>query len=285
MRTFCSLSLAYIVTFFCLIQSGFSQKTINIEKVIIKYEHAENYRGKPRSYIIEEIIQFDKPPKDCNLFYLTQYLRINEELDHINPPSIDSLFLKPRNVEAIKGEIFDELMRSISNSADNFTEQFIRPYLKKIRIKDIVTVAKQSHFKTGHLDSSIAKNSKDRRERVNEIRVYSQLKSFLFKELENIPYELVITEAYHFMTISFIMTNDTITYRSNFFGHSLRQPFILMARDGSYTKNAATNLNINLNLMKILPKGSLLKEKMDFNSISEDYIKWYLKRYCNYAVK
>jgi hypothetical protein len=273
------------VTFFYLVQSGFSQKKCNVEKVVIKYEHASNYLNQPDAYGIEEIIQFNKSPNDRNLYYLTQYLRINEKIDHINPPCIDTLLLKPRNVQAIKGELFDELIRSLSNSEDNFTEQFIRPYLGKIKSKDIIAVTKQPHFTSLYSESSIKRNHKKQSRSINKIRSYSRLDSFLVKELENVKYQFYVLEALHRMTVCFIMANDTIVYKSDFFGHPLRQPFVLMDKKGSYTKKETTNLNINLNLMKILPKGSLLREKMDFNSISEDYIKWYLKWYSSYAVK
>jgi hypothetical protein len=274
-----------MVNFFCLIQSGFSQKAISIEKVIIKYEHARNYLNQPDAYGIEEIIQFSKSLNDRDLYYLTQYLRINEKIDNINPPSIDTLFIKPRNVQVIKGELFDELMKTLSNSENNFTQQFMRPYLNKLKAKDIIAVIKQPHFKSLYSESRIENSRKERSRAIKEIKSYFQLDSFLIKELENTQFRFYVPEALHQMTICFIMANDTIAYKSDFLGHPLRQPFILMNRKGSYTKKATTNLNINLNLMKILPKGSLLKEKMDFNSISEDYIKWYLKRYCNYAVK
>jgi hypothetical protein len=274
-----------LIVFFCLVQSGFSQKAISIEKVIINYGHGENYHGKRGSYEIQEIIQFNRMPNAGNVYDLYQYLRINSDLDHINPPCIDTLLLKPQNTQAIKGELFDELINTLSSSEDNFTEQFVRPYLNKPTVRDIITMAKQNHFESLYSASSIEENSKDRCGRIGEIQSYVKLDSFLAKELENTKYNLFVTEAYHHMIIRVVTANDTITYRSDFFGHPLRQPFVLMDRNGAYTKKETINLNINLSLMKILPENSVLREKMDFNSISEDYIKWYLKRYCNYAVK
>ena len=83
---------------------------------------------------------------------------------------------------------------------------------------------------------------------------------------------ITVSDAWNFAELGYSNLNSI--NRLDF--HSvLGQP--IMKNNNSDDWNQVINLNVNLILLKILPKESLLIKELEFENLIESYINWYIE--------
>ena len=83
------------------------------------------------------------------------------------------------------------------------------------------------------------------------------------------------SDAWDVLKISFIKDNDTTVFDSNFL-HPLGQPILKLWVNKKFIDIQFFNLEINCLLEQMLPISSDARKRISINSLTEDYIKWYI---------
>lgn len=242
----------------------FSQNIENVNKIIFEYNESfdTNHISKR-----EEII-FEKDKKGnfiCTLFNYKELLNYQLKLSTN----------RKTGFSVSKRKIVN-LVKEINIERDNYTAEFIKPKLKRIKSHAIYAMLRLHENMWEFEKIKIQKTTLD--SIIKKITKLADFEKFIY---EKKPRKNSLCGSLHSSInsyIKFIYKKDTLQYKAEAC-HYICQPIIL----NQYKPNELriTNLNINLLLNKILPKKSIVKKKFDLNNITEGYLNWCFNRISN----
>jgi hypothetical protein len=247
-------------------------------KILIDYSVGHNDWGIPGIYSRREI--FEITPVMNNSYSVNGYKRI---ISSLSPDSATRKqdTIRMRFNSSISQNQVDSLYGQLTTSKDNFNYAFIRPRLKTPSKTQILTLATNDslHYKFEDEDRS------DIRAKIKKIRNFDKLDSFInLNKPDPKLLSVAVSDAWDFVRISYIYKNDTIRYDGQFWGYGLPffkplgQPFGWISFKKGDFRDGTVNLEINTLIESILPKKSLLRKQIGINSLTEEYIHWYLDK-------
>jgi hypothetical protein len=251
-----------LLLFIVLLNSAFSFGQNSYEnEFIINYSIGHYNFGETGEYERKEIFKF-KP--NGKTFVLTEFQSISNQYDY-NPESlkndlkVSDTVKKFLNRKIEKTEI-ENLIKQLNQNENNFNTDFLKSnFSGKIDRKDILKIAKKREQK--YLFEGESGKAK-----ITGIQNFKNFEEYI--QVINPETNLVIVsiDAWNFAELAFSNSIHRMDFNS-----ILGQPIS--------NNNSANiiNLKVNLILLKILPKESLLSKKLGFENLKEGYIDWYIK--------
>nr|WP_199002120.1 hypothetical protein [Flavobacterium sp. ASV13] len=199
---------------------------------------------------------------------ITNQYVYNPETQKNNQKISDTLFEFP-NKKFEKTE-FENLISQLNQNQNNFNIDFINANLsKKISKKQILEIAKKQDQSYWFIDDVTKKTDDFGKQKVQEIQNFENFEKYIQDAEPKIDKLVVLSDGWNFAELGY--ANSSPIGRLNF-NSVLGQPIQL-------TNNSQViNLNVNLILLKILPKKSLLYKKVEFENIKADYINWFIQK-------
>ncbi|MGS0747802.1 hypothetical protein [Halpernia sp. GG3] len=223
--------------------------------------------GEKGEYEREEIINIYPIKENFRLNYLQlkKSSVFNDVTGKNDRSETDTIEIKNQNLNKNHvGELFSEL----NQNKNNFNYKFISQNLdKKISKSLIIKTAKKCNIFYFIGDDDSDRIDEFGRKKIREIKKLKQFEKFIDSIKPNLEEFFVHTDTWNSARI----ITQTKNYKLDFL-NVLGQP--ITERNERFI-----NLNVNLALLNILPKNSLLRKKLSFESLYEDYIFWYLKNY------
>lgn len=253
-------------------QLSFGQSADSVSKIVIEYSKG-NAWGDTLQIGKSEIIEIS-PVNDHN-FKITRHFFVN----HYGKPNWrkDTIPINVVKYPLIEKNKISYLFEQFNSTKDNFNTTFIKPRIrcpKKSEILKIVKGDTATYWK--FLDKGYLENS-ERRDAMRKIRRFDKLDTFLFLNKPDPERLMTYTDVWDAFRLFCITKKDTIIFQSYTF-NLLCQPFEKYRKgDLNFTLHGFVNLEMDTSLQDILPKKSLFRERLDLNTLTEQYIKWYLK--------
>lgn len=240
------------------------------KEYIINYTVGHYNFGKTGEYERKEIFKFTMNDKN---FVFTELQSISNKYVY-NPETLkndrkvsDTIFKFPKNKIAKKQ--FENLLKQLNQNENNFNTDFLNSnFSKKITQKDILKIAKKNKLKYLFIDDETGKIDDSGKEKIKEIQSLKNFKKYIEDIKPKRETFVAVSDAWNFARLGY--ANSALTYRMDF-NSILGQPIL---KNDNTTQ--IINLNVNLILLKILPKESLLSKKVDFENIKNDYINWFI---------
>lgn len=259
----------------------FSQNFENISKIKFSYIYGGSSWGKNGIYSRSEIFELTKTENGD--FKISQHLKINQKV-HNKVFSEDSITINTSNYKTIPKSDVDYLLTSLNTNKENFTEEFLIQNFTKPTKKEILKIAKQNGDKNYLKNDYDEKN--DTEKKYSEIQNYKYFGEYLKL---NKPILNVITltlDAWNSLGIITFSKEETKLYDLDFpkyCGHPISVNYIeIKEKDKKINiienkSSSIINLNVNLILLKILPKNTKLSVELNLNNIRDEYINWFLE--------
>ncbi|MCO6164478.1 hypothetical protein [Flavobacterium sp. NRK F7] len=259
----------------------FSQNFENISKIKFSYIHGGSSWGKNGIYSRSEIFELTKTENGD--FKISQHLKINQKV-HNKVFSEDSITINTSNYKTIPKSDVDYLLTSLNTNKENFTEEFLIQNFTKPTKKEILKIAKQNGDKNYLKNDYDEKN--DTEKKYSEIQNYKYFDEYLKL---NQPILNVITltfDAWNSLGIITFSKEETKLYDLDFpkyCGHPISVNYIeIKEKDKKINiienkSSSIINLDVNLILLKILPKNTKLSVELNLNNIRDEYINWFLE--------
>jgi hypothetical protein len=241
----------------------------SIYKIVITYEIGHSDWGEPGVYSKVEKIEITKPRNNENnwdgrFFYIEKYK--SKKNNSYGSDTISNKFGRKISIHA--SDIV-RLLSSLGNYKDNFTTAFIQPYFSKVTNSEIRSIAEKYKIRQNSIDDYI----KEGASKIEMLKEFYLLDSFIEGQRKWLRVPMATMDSWNICNIDIIKQVDSLKYWSEI-SQPLGQPFAIKTNIGY---RYITNLEINLALNRIFPKGSILYGKINFNSLKEMYIKWYLE--------
>lgn len=235
------------------------------KEYIINYTVGYYNFGKTGKYETTEIFKFTINDKD---FVLTEFQSISNKYVY-NPETLkndrkvsDTIFKFPN--EKFAKEEFENLLKQLNQNEDNFNADFLSSkFSTGIAEKEILKIAKKNELKYLFIDDS-------GKEKIKEIQSLKNFEKYIEDVKPKTDTFMAVSDAWNFARLGY--ANSTLTDRMDFLNSILGQPILK-----SDNTTQIINLNVNLILLKILPKESLLSKKVDFENIKDGYINWFIR--------
>ena len=240
-------------------------------KIIFFYYKGGNSWGVPGIYGRGENIEITAI--NSTTYKITKYYKF------VNSTAADSLtivkdttYFKTKAYRQISKSSIDLLFQQLNTNANNFNLAFIRPKLKNLTKKQILATAQR--IDKGYLfeDDDDEDNAK-----IQRIEKFDKLDSFINLNKPKPGLEVVVTDASHGFSVEYISTTDNVKFSGSFF-QLLGQPIHKTSKTKLESDNGVVNLKINRLLSKILPPSSMLKDAIEIDNLTEDYIEWYIDK-------
>jgi len=248
----------------CVAQSN------TFDKLIISYVKGHNSWGDPGIYSNGERFEFSR--QKSGDYKIISFLKIEYSAGDDGgtfTKDTTEIFL---NEFKIPKKIIDSLYNQLTSTKSNFTPAFIKPFLKTPSKQDILTISR----KIGEHDWFEDYHGEDLTERLNPIRQFAKIDSFIVKNRPNPELFSITIDGWDSASILFVQNNDTTVFHMDFL-QLLGQPISMKLKsDKSFPWQQYVNLEVNKTLQLILPITSVLRKRADISSLTEDYIKWYL---------
>ena len=241
---------------------------------IIKYCIGHYNFGNTGEFERMEIFKFKVNEKN---FVLTEFQSISNKYVYNseslkNDKKVADTVTKFLNKKIEKREI-ENLINQLNINENNFNVDFFSSNLsKKISQKDILKIAEKREQKYWFVDDENGKVDEFGKEKMKDIRNFRYFGEYIQSVTPKIDEFKIVSDAWNFAELGFSNLNSV--YRLDF--HSvLGQP--IMKNNNSDNWKQIINLNVNLILLKILPKESLLIKEIEFENLIESYINWYIE--------
>jgi hypothetical protein len=250
------------------------QDLTQIKKVSLHYTIGHYNFGDTGRYEKEEIIEFAPVSKNRFLrrsYKITKRYITNPQTKENNLSVNDTILDKSDKFYSF--ETFQTLLDNLNNSKDNFGKENILPLLSSISTKEVLGVAKKYGKDYWFIDDENGKVDEFGKERIKKIKHFYLLDSFLLNEKPSLKYEMVVTDAWNNLTISFCEQNDTTNYRFQFYT-LLGQPFSKTINNDYSHRTRFINSQVNNLLTKILPSNSFAEKAIGFEGLKKKYILW-----------
>jgi len=260
------------VFLFFLLHQAFGQNVDSVSKIILIYGKSHNSWGDPGIYGKSERIEIQ--PINKRSFKITKHVAFTSTAGNDgNTFSTDSTIIGTGPYPLISKAKIKDLLFELNNNKDNFNAGFIIRYLKKPQTRIIDSIS-NSQGDSLFFDKDFLS---ERRSGLKKIRSFNKLDSFLYNKKPDPKMHLVVTDGANHLKILIIGRGMT-EYTSelyNLFG----QPFFKEAEKNSMAnETGVVNLKINTAIFAMLPKSSFLRQNIDLNRITQDYLSWYLEK-------
>jgi len=266
--------MKYFLSVFLIftLSEAFGQNVDSVSKIILIYGKSHNSWGDPGIYGKSERIEIQLINKRS--FKITKHILFTSSAGNDgNTFRSDSTIIGTAFYPLVSKAKIKDLLFELNNNEDNFNAEFIIRYLKKPQ-KRIIDSISNSQGDSLFFDEDFLS---ERRSGLKKIRSFNKLDSFLYNKKPDPKMHLVVTDGANHLTI-LIIGKETTKYSSelyNLFG----QPFFKETQTNSMSNEiGVVNLGINTAIFAILPKSSFLKENIDLNRVTKDYLKWYLEK-------
>ena len=235
------------------------------------YSKGHSSWGEKGVYSRREL--FEITPINSHFFKISKHLQIRYTAGNDGKTFIqDTIKLVTTSYPNISSAIIDCLYKQVNTTKDNFNINFIKSQLIKPTKKQIInaSIKSEKHYKFEDKEISVFDSE------ILKIKHFEKLDSFINLNKPDPKLIFVNTDAWNEFSIVFIHNIDSTRYKANFY-KLLGQPFALISRKGNnFVQNI--NLEINKTVAHILPNSSSLKKAIDINSLTEQYINWYLDK-------
>lgn len=227
--------------------------------------------GENGVYYYHETFIFKKS-EDGN--YTNEYKKVTKKLKN------DSTLVKTinRNYKSrISGLEIEKFITELSNNhiPINIGDETKVNFLKNISLWKIWSVSKKIE-RDWFFEGNDIEDYKLIR---NTAQSVTTLDSFINQKLSNYQYYDLITVDYvNFAVINIFNGKDTFAYEAKPRSF-LAQPFVKANDKLRYEWTTVYNYNLNVVLLDILPKRSLLKKRLSLKYREEEYIEWYIKNF------
>jgi hypothetical protein len=248
---------------------GFAQ-TDQFDKVIVNYGKGHNSWVIPGPYASEE--QFEFVPAKKGGYKLNADLKFEFSLNKDSVEVIDTVAAPFHKYKVAKTTI-DSLYADFSITKPNFTYTFIRPYLKTPDTTQIFAIA----TKMGQHDKFEDYNPQELAERVKPIQLFDKIDYFINVKRPDPEIATVTTDVAEGINVYFIKNKDTTSFRCNLL-RPLGQPLLKRWENHKFVDKQFVNLDVNILLEGMLPISSDAKKRIAINTLTEDYIKWYIEK-------
>ena len=259
--------MKYILFFLLLVGLNATAQTEKpLTKVVIKYFKGYDPFNQFGVYSRGEIIEISAVHD--SLFKINHYFKITDTQVDSSITKKDTVEIRSGSNRLIPKKIIDNLYVQLNTTKDNFNISFIKPLLKRPTKKRILAEATKldKHYKFEDEYTHEAKK------RITKIRNFAKLDSFVNLNKPNPNEYMVIIDAWDRVDIYLIGKTDTVRY-SGEFHQLLGQPFFKRVES-----KGIVNLQINTTIRGILPQSSILRKRLDINSLTDEYIDWYIEK-------
>lgn len=241
-------------------------------KIIFSYYNGGNSWGVPGVYDRQENVEITAV--NSTTYKITKHYKVVKYIAKDSVTYIkDTTCLKTKTYRRIPQSSIHLLFQQLNTNADNFDPAFIRPYLKSPTKKQILAVAHKIDKTYLFEDDDEEDNAK-----IQKIEKFDKLDSFINLNKPDVNADFNVSDAWDGFNISYIWRKDTIKFQGNFF-KVLGQPVSRLPKNKSGAwRTKVANLKINIIAGEILPPSSDLKKAIELNSLTVDYIEWYLEK-------
>lgn len=259
----------------------FSQNIESIDKIKFIYSKGGSSWGKNGIYSRIEIIEFKKTENGD--FKISKQLKVNEKSNG-NVFSKDTIKINSSKYKIIQKDEIDNLLISLNTNEENFTEEFLKKNFDKPSKKEILKIVKNSDYKS-YLKNDYGKKDETQK-KYSEIQEFKYFDEYLQLNRPKINQFMVIMDAWNNLGIMTFSKEETKSYDLNFFEYCGQPIFVDYIEINEKEKKVAIienkstsiiNLNVNLILLKILPKNTKLLSQLNLNGIRNNYIEWFLE--------
>lgn len=242
--------------------------------------HGGSSWGKNGIYSRSEIFELIKTENGD--FKVSLHLKINQKA-HNKVFSQDSITIKTSNYKNIPKNKIDYLLTSLNTNKENFTEEFLMQNFTKPTKKEILKIAKQNGDKSYLKNDYDEKN--DTEKKYSEIQNYKYFNEYLELNKPDLNIISLTLDGWNSLGIITFSKEETKLYNLDFFkycGQPISRKYIeINEKDKkvNITENSPSiiNLNVNLILLKILPKNAKSTIELNLNNIRDEYITWFLE--------
>ena len=247
--------------FLLLISFNVIGQTSSEKEFIIKYIVGHYNFEKTGEYEKQEVFKFIE--RD-SFFVLTSFYSIKNKYKYNsetkrNNRKISDTTTKSFN-KKIEKIVVENLIKALNQNENNFNTDFIELHLlAKITQKEILKIVKKQDLLYWFDDDA-------GKQKIAEIPSYKKFDQYIKEINPAVNGVMVFSDAWNLVEISRAESN----YKMNF--HSvLGQPILIN------NSKQIINLNVNLILLELLPKNSLLAKQATLEKIKTSYIKWFLE--------
>ena len=272
------------ILLFLLVFNGqflFSQNSESIDKIKFVYSIGGSSWGKNGIYSRSEIIELIKTEKGD--FKISKQLKVNEKANG-NVFSKDTIIINSSNYKTISNDEINNLLISLNTNKENYTEEFLKKNFDKPNKKEILKIAKDNDNKSYLKNDYDEKN--DTEKKYSEIQEFKYFEEYLKLNRPNISEFMVTMDAWNNLGILTFSKEERKSYNLDFFkycGQPISADYIEIIekeKKVNIIENKSfsiINLNVNLILLKILPKNTKLLSQLTLNKIRDKYIEWFLE--------
>lgn len=261
--------LSLFILFIC--STNTIGQTSSKEEYILKYSIGHYNFGNTGEYERTETFKFKLKHK---YFVLTEFQSITNRYEYnpetlLNDHKVSDTIIKFLDKKNAKEEI-ENLVVQLNQNGNNFNTDFLnQKNLGKISKKDILKIAKQRDQTYLFIDEETEKVDDQGKQRIKKIQNFKDFEKYLEEIRPKTDVIMVVSDAWNYARLGY--ANSTLTDKMDF-NSILGQPI-----QKNNSSDQIINLNVNLILLKILPKESLLSKKVDFANLKADYINWFIE--------
>lgn len=249
---------------------SFAQNSSKDEFVINYHIGGHNF-GEAGKYELNEVFKFKLKGDNFELIEflsITNSYAYNPETQKNSKKISDTAKIKS-NIKINKLE-FENIIKELNTHKDNFKSDFIESNLnKKISKKEILKIASNYNSPYWFVDKETGKIHEFGRKRIKQIQNLNHFEEYIKNIAPKKDEFLVVMDTWNNASLDYI----GISYSLDFFSE-LGQPIYTYKFSGN--QKSVINLNVNLILLSILPKKSILRQKISFDSLIDKYIHWYI---------
>lgn len=253
-------------------QVAFGQFADSISKITFRYDKGHYTFGSSERYSTSEIVEYSK--SNDTEFKITSHIQLKKSYDSATSSiSVDTIKRRFSKTSIANGRI-EKLFNELNISRDNFSSDYVKPFLTVPTRKVILNVA--SKYDLRWMFKNESSDKAERNKLFKSIQTFSLLDTFLLMKKPNPEYHLVVTDVWNGLSITCLSGADTIEYRSQYF-ELFGQPVKKYVNKKYSDSKKTINLEINNSIKGIVPKNSLISQAVDLNELKDEYISWFIK--------
>ncbi len=254
-----------------------SQDLNELKKISVVYTVGHYNFGDTGNYEKQEITNFsiDKNSNFKRTFFKIKKRYVYNPLTNLNDLTNNDT-LKNSEVSLVKNSQISALIESLNVSKHNFNTNKIASHISNLKTKEILEVATNYKMDFYFIDDESNKIDEVGRQYIRKIKSYDFLDSFIIKNKPSLEYEKVVIDTWNNLQLIFYSSTDTTRFVFQLYD-LLGQPFRKTVNNRFNDSSRFINVEVNLNLFKILSKNSSTRKAISIDSLKKDYIIWYIK--------
>jgi hypothetical protein len=253
-----------------------AQDLNKINKIIFNYNIGGYNFGDTGYYAKEETVEFTRTKGKTFSRHTVDVIKryVYNPATEQNNLSINDTVLNKRNSKFSLTD-FQILIDQLNVTKDNFDVHNIKTRLPALDKKEILSIAKRYNKDFWFIDDETKKTDEFGREKIEKIKSYNFLDSFLKAEKPDPRFEWAIIDAWNSFTIRFVEQRDTIKYTFQLYS-LLGQPFSRIVNRDFSKRTLSINSEVNGELIKFLLRNSIARKAIGYNQLQEKYILWFI---------